>query len=126
MKKSGDHADVEALLHGNLHRVFSERNADKRMAAIGELWTVAPVMFEAEGIVNGRQAISDQVSSLHELLPSGTSFTPAGPVSGHHDLYVLPWQAGQSGQPPHTLGRDIVMVKNGAIDRLWVFIEKHP
>ncbi len=126
MDATNDLTAAEALLHGNIEQVFNERDATKRLAAMAQLWSAEPMMFEPGEVLSGREMISATVSTLQARLPAGTRFTPAGPVTGHHDLYILPWQASQLDQPPHTLGRDVVVLKDGAIDRLWVFLDKHP
>jgi len=126
MDATDDLTAAEALLHGNIEQVFNERDATKRLAAMAKLWSPEPMMFEPGEVLAGRETISATVSTLQARLPAGTRFTPTGPVTGHHDLYILPWQAGQPGQPPHTLGRDVAVLKDGVIDRLWVFLDKHP
>eukprot|EP01035_Chromulina_nebulosa_P057021 gene57021-78135_t len=56
--------DYNAILHANLNRVFNERDDVRRAAVVAELFVADPVMFEPDGIVQGRAAISDTAGRL--------------------------------------------------------------
>jgi hypothetical protein len=115
--------DYDGLMRANLTRVFSERDTDKRVAAIGELYAPDPVLYEPEAIVTGQAAISRTVEALLASFPPDFAFTAAGPAVGHHDLGILHWRAGPPGVPPAVTGTDVVRLEGGRIQTLHVFID---
>lgn len=117
--------DYDALLRANIARVFNERDDARRMAAIADLWSENPVMYEDEDAFFGRAAVSSNVAGLHARLPNGTVFTPVAPAIGHHDTALLRWSAATPGETPHIFGTDMAMLADGRIDRLYVFLEVH-
>ena len=109
-------------MQANLVRVFNERDATKRLAAIKDLYCEDATLFEPESAVTGHQAINGAVTALLAGLP-GLAFTPIGPASGHHDLGRLRWQSGPPGGPAVVTGMDVARFKGGLIETLHVFVE---
>ena len=114
--------DYDQLLHANLERVFNERNAARRDAAIAELFVAAPVMYEPAAIVQGRGNISDVAGKLLAQFGPDFSFVPDGPAVGHHGFAVLRWHAGPKGGPVAVTGADAAEIEGGRINRLWVLL----
>ena len=114
--------DYDHLLRSNLERVFNERDADRRAAAIDELFVAEPVMYEPDKVVIGRAAIAAVAGSLLEQFGPTFGFTPAGPAVGHHGVGVLRWQAGPAGGPVAVTGTDAAEIVDGRIARLWVLL----
>lgn len=114
--------DHDHLLRANLERVFNERDAERRAAAIGELFVAAPVMYEPAAIVEGREAISAVAGKLLEQFGPDFAFVPEGPALGHHGLATLRWTGGPSRGPAIVTGMDAAEIVDGRIARLWVLI----
>ena len=114
--------DYDHILHAGLERVFNERDAARRAAAVAELYVEDPVMFEPTGIVTGRQAISDTAGRLLAQFGADFVFVPDGPAVGHHGLAVLRWRAGPKNGPVVVTGADAAQIENGRIVRLWVLL----
>ncbi|MFC7472833.1 nuclear transport factor 2 family protein [Dankookia sp. GCM10030260] len=115
--------NYDRLLRANLERVFSERDAAKRAAALDELFVEEPVMYEPTNIVSGRAAISAVVSALLEQFGPDLRFRPEGVAVGHHGVGCLRWQAGPEGGPVTVTGIDAAEVVDGRIARLWVLLD---
>ncbi len=115
--------DYEFLLRSNLERVFSERDASKRAAAVAELFVAEPVMYEPENVVIGRTAISDVAGKLLEQFGPTFTFLASAPAVGHHGMGSLRWQAGPKDGPVTVTGTDVAEVENGKISRLWVLLD---
>ena len=96
--------DYDAQMQANLARVFGERDADRRIAAIRDLYAEDATLFEPDSLVTGHAAINGAVTALLSRLPLGFSFTAAGPASGHHGLGRLRWQAGPPDGPVAVTG----------------------
>jgi hypothetical protein len=115
--------DYDRLMQANLARVFNERDNEKRLAAISELYANDAVLYEPETSVTGHAAISETVEALLTSLPSDFAFTAIGPALGHHNIGRLRWQAGPPSGPVAVTGMDIVHFQGGRIHSLYVFIE---
>ncbi|MEI8150340.1 MAG: nuclear transport factor 2 family protein [Hyphomicrobiales bacterium] len=120
--REAEEPDYDYLLRENLQRVFSERDATKRTAALDELFVADPVMYEPTAIVRGRAAISEVAGKLLEQFGPTFSFTPKGAAVGHHGLGSLQWQAGPAGGPVAVTGTDAAEIVDGKIARLWVLL----
>jgi hypothetical protein len=116
--------NYDRLLRANLERVFNERDAGKRTAALAELFVDEPVMYEPTGIVQGRAAIAAVAGNLLEQFGPTFRFTPIGTAVGHHGLGALRWQAGLGGGPVAVTGTDVAEVVDGRIARLWVLLDQ--
>lgn len=114
--------DVDTLLRSNLARVFNERDAARRDAAIAELFVADPVMYEPLLVVEGRDAISAVAGKLLAQFGPTFTFTPDGPAVGHHGFAVLRWHAGPKDGPIAVTGADAAEIVDGRIARLWVLL----
>jgi hypothetical protein len=82
--KPGQVVDLDALMRANMERVFNERNVQRRLAALGELYADDAILYDPEAVVTGREAISMAVESLLGHFPPDFVFNAAGPAVGHH------------------------------------------
>ncbi|RVU21195.1 nuclear transport factor 2 family protein [Methylobacterium oryzihabitans] len=114
--------DYDRLLRANLDRVFNERDAGKRAAALDELFVDEPVMYEPHDVVRGRAAIADVAGKLLEQFGPTFRFSPVGAAVGHHGLGTLRWEAGPDGGPVAVTGTDVAEMAGGRIARLWVLL----
>ena len=89
--------DANELLYSNLHEVFSERDPERRRAAIERTYAGDVTFIDPEQEVAGRQALSDRAQKLLEDAPA--DFTLAA-VSGPGTWGPTPprWH-GVSGRP---------------------------
>lgn len=121
--KTATEPDYNTLLRANLERVFNERDDIKRNAAVHELFSAEPTMYEPTGIVIGRSAISDVAGALLKQFGPDFSFVPEGVAVGHHGLGYLKWRAGPANGPVVVSGVDAAEVSDGRIVRLWVLLD---
>ena len=63
--------DAMDLLHSNLHNVFSERDPERRWAAIERTYTEDVTFVDPEGTFVGRQAVNDQAQKLLDGVMAG-------------------------------------------------------
>lgn len=115
--------DYDGLMRANLVRVFSERDPDKRLKAIHELYTEGAVLNEPHASAKGHAAINDAVSSLLKSLPPTIVFSPIGPAIGHHQVGRLKWRSGLIDGPLIVTGMDIAHFDGHRIHSLFVFLE---
>ena len=63
--------EANELLHSNLYEVFSERDPERRRAAIERTYAEDVRFIDPEGEFVGRQALSDQAQKLLDGLVAG-------------------------------------------------------
>jgi hypothetical protein len=120
---TSDAADYDSILQANLKRVFGERDASLRIAAIRDLYSPDAVLYEPDSIKAGYDAISQAVDELLASLPPTFVFSPIGPAIGHHGLARLRWRAGPPEGPVAVTGTDVARIEAGRIASLHVFID---
>jgi hypothetical protein len=110
-------------MQANLARVFSERDAARRMEAIAELYVDDATLHELHASVTGHAAISRAVATLLSSLPPSFIFTVMGPAVGHHDVARLHWRAGPPNGPVTGTATDAARFEDGRIQVLHVFLD---
>lgn len=113
---------IADLLTRNLFEVFGEPDADKRRAAIAEIWAEDGLFVDPHGRWIGRDALNEAVTELHALFP-GFAFAALGAPQTFHEIGRLAWGHGPAGEPPAVTGLDVATVRNGRIASLYAFID---
>jgi hypothetical protein len=121
---TGSKIDYDALMQANLVRVFRERDASRRLAAIREIYAPDAVLYEPESSAQGHEAISQAVADLLDHLPKEFAFTAIRPALGHHGVGRLQWRSGPPGGPTAVTGTDVAHVEGGRIVTLHVFLDQ--
>ncbi len=112
---------VETLLRRNLHEVFGERDAARRRTAIDGLYAADCVFISRTGRYEGRAALDAAVAALHARLP-GLVFTEIA-LQALDETGRLQWGLGAPGAAPQVTGLDVVLVRDGQIAALYVFLD---
>ena len=107
--------EARELLHSNLHEVFSERDPERRWAAIGRTYTEDVTFIDPDGEFVGWQALSDQAQKLLDGLLAGYVFEEDGPRYAVADTAALAWRVGPPGKPI-ARGIDIVTIRDGRLN----------
>lgn len=116
--------DYEKIMQANLERVFGERNASRRIAAIGQLYVADAELHEPQRSARGHIAISQAVTDLLAHLPSDFTFTAIRPALGHNGIGRLQWRAGPPEGPVAVTGTDVAHFERGLIQSLHVFLDQ--
>jgi hypothetical protein len=106
--------DAIELLHGNLHEVFSERDRERRWAAIERTYTEDVTFIDPDGEFVGWQALSDQAQKLLDGLVAGFVFEEDGPKYVGAGTAALAWRFGPPGKPV-ARGLDILTIRDGRV-----------
>ena len=124
MTRTNESADrIHELLHRNLQEVFGEGDAKRRRAAIAELWTENAVLYAPPGIIVGRDAIDKFAGELRATHPHFV-YTPTGEPQALHNAGRLAWTSGPRGGAPDYTGWDVIIVEDGRIAALYVFLDQ--
>jgi hypothetical protein len=110
------------LLDRNLQEVFGEGDDQLRRAAIDELWTEDAVLYVPPGIIEGRDAIDKFAGDLRATHPHFV-YTPHGKPQVLHNAGRVAWSSGPRDEAPEYTGWDVIIVRDGLIAALYVFLD---
>jgi SnoaL-like domain len=114
-------ARITELLHRNLQEVFGEGDAVRRRAAIDEFYTEDCVLYVPAGAFIGREALDKFAGDLRATHPHFV-YTPHGEAQAVHNCGILTWGSGPRGEAPDYTGMDVILVRDGRIAALYVFL----
>ena len=113
------------LLHRNLQEVFGEGDPIRRRAAIKELYTEDCALYVPPGIFLGHDALDKFAGDLRATHPH-FAYTPVGEPQTLHNAGRLAWSSGAPGEAPEYTGIDVIIVRDGKIAALYVFLDSVP
>ena len=116
---------IHELLHRNLQEVFGEGDATRRRAAIEELYTEDCVLYAPPGSFVGRAALAKFAGDLRATHPHFV-YTPDGEPQALHNAGRLAWGSGPRDEAPDYTGLDVIIVRDGKIAALYVFLDSVP
>ena len=114
---------ISTLLKRNLQEVFGENDAERRRAAIEELFTEDCVFYEPKGAYRGREEIhriAGEIKATHPDFRYQTISEPEELGNGGR----VPWVSGRPGEAPAYAGTDFIIVRDGRIAALYLFFDK--
>jgi len=114
---------IRELLDRNLQEVFGEGDAERRRAALEELWAEDGVLYGPSGPVVGREAIGQAAGVLRAMHPDYV-YTPHGGPQALHNAGRLEWGSGPRGAAPVYTGSDVIIVRDARIAALYVFLDE--
>jgi len=113
------------LLLRNIREVFGESVATRRRDAIKELYTEDCVLYVPQGMFVGHDAIDVHAGNLHAMHPRSVYTLRSEPQS-LHNAGRMAWGSGPPGEPPLQTGWDVIIVRDGKIAALYVFLDAMP
>ena len=116
---------IRELLLRNIQEVFGENNATRRRAAIGELYTGDCVLYVPQGIFVGHEALDVHAGTLRAAHPRSV-YTVHSQPQVLHNAGRMAWGSGPPGEPPAQTGWDVMIVRDGKIAALYVFLDAMP
>ena len=116
---------VHELLSRNLQEVFGEGDAARRRAAIEELYTDDCVLYVFPGVLVGHDALEKFAGDLRATHPQFV-YTPHGEPQALHNAGRLAWGSGSRGETPDYTGLDVIIVREGKIAAIYVFLDAMP
>jgi SnoaL-like domain len=119
------HDRTHELLYRNLQEVFGEGDAKRRRAAIEELYTEDCVLYVPPGVFVGHDALDKFAGDLRATHPHFV-YTPHGKPQTLHNAGRLAWGSGPRGAAPDYTGLDVIIVRDGKIAALYVFVDSNP
>jgi len=117
---------IHELLLRNLQEVFGDGDATRRRAAIAELYTDDCEVYLPPGKFVGLEALDKIAGELRATHPEFV-YTPHGePQALQNTAGLLAWGSGLRGAVPEYTGLDVILVRDGKIAALYVFLDSMP
>ena len=116
---------IHELLHRNLQEVFGEGDAARRRAAIDDLYAEDCVLDVPPGVFVGREALDKFAGDLRATRLHFV-YTPPGEPQALHNAGRVAWGSGPRGEAPDYTGLDVIVVRDGKIAALYVFLDPMP
>ena len=115
---------ISTLLIRNLRDVFGENDAERRRAAIEEIYTEDVVFYDPQkGVYRGRDQIDRIAGAIKATHPDFRYQTTAEPEE-LGDAGRVPWVAGRPGDAPAYAGTDFIIARDGRIAAIYLFFDK--
>ncbi len=114
---------ASAVIIRNLLEVFNEKDEEKRLQTVQELYVHDAIFFEADSSFKGYQAINQRVTEVLKTLPPEAHFRTAGAATRNHNLARLPWTLSFEDGSVVVSGMDVVVLEGERISALYIFIE---
>jgi hypothetical protein len=114
---------ISTLLIRNLRDVFGEGDAERRHAAINELFSEDCVFYEPKGVYHGRDEI-DRVAGTIRATHPDYQYQPIAPPEELGNSGRLQWVSGHPGEVPAYAGTDFIIARDGRIEALYLFFDK--
>jgi hypothetical protein len=111
------------LIEASITRVWNERDDERRLAAIGEIYGLDATMYEPARPVSGHEAMSQLVAGVLADMPPGFRFVVTGPALGHHGMFVARWQGRIPTGEVIVSGSDAARVEDARIQEHWFFFD---
>jgi SnoaL-like domain len=112
---------IVELMRTNLFDVFSERDAERRLAVIRRHYTPDVLWSDPEGVVRGHEELNLRAQRLLDRSP-GFVFTATGAAVVSFDLGYLPFAFGPPDSEPAATGVDVALVRGGQIAQLYTLV----
>ena len=96
------------------HEVTSERNPEKRRAAIERAYVEDLRFLDSKADVVGRQAFSDRLQNILDGAPADFVLEEDGPAYVGPDTAAQPWRFGPPGNPV-IRGLDVLTLRDGKV-----------
>ena len=107
-------SDANELLRINLNEVTSERDPERRRAAIERAYVEDLWFLDSEAEVVGRQAFSDRIQKILDDAPADFVLEDDGPPYVGPDTAAQPWRFGPPGNPV-IRGMDVLTLRDGRV-----------
>ncbi|HUC14830.1 MAG TPA: nuclear transport factor 2 family protein [Acidimicrobiales bacterium] len=96
------------------HEVTSERDPEKRRAAIDQAYVEDLRFLDSQADVVGREAFSDRVQQILDGAPPDFVLEEDGPIYVGPDTAAQPWRFGPPGNPV-IRGMDVLALRDGRV-----------
>src|ERR1700745_3010489 len=106
--------EASELLRINLQEVTSERDPERRLAAIQRAYVEDLRFLDSQADIKGRQAFSNRGQEILDSAPADFVLEDDGPAYVGPDTAAQPWRFGPPGNPV-LRGMDVLTLRDGMV-----------
>ncbi|WP_375428873.1 nuclear transport factor 2 family protein [uncultured Sphingomonas sp.] len=117
---------IAMLLTRNLHDVFGEGNAERRRAAIQDIFAEEAVFYEPAGVHRGWDEIDRVAGAIRSTHPDAQYTVIRPPEELHGDAGRVQWVSGPPGKAPAYAGTDFIVAREGRIAAVYLYFDPVP
>jgi catechol 2,3-dioxygenase-like lactoylglutathione lyase family enzyme len=114
-------SDALALVRKH-QAIFSETDAIRRTQLMAEAYASDIQVVDPHEVLTGQAEVNKFIAGLQQKSPGGR-FSQARPIEAHHNVAELHWQFGTADQPAQVTGSDILVLANGKVQTMYVFVD---
>lgn len=116
---------TEKLLEDSLLVVWNDRDADRRLVAMKDIYAEDIVFYENnEGpAFRGYQSINELIQKLQAGWPVEFTFELTASTKINHNVQLITWKLGIPGQEPVATGKDIAVIEADKIKSLHLLLD---
>jgi ketosteroid isomerase-like protein len=113
------------LLEDSLLKVWSERDEEKRMRVMEQIYAADIIFYEADNgqPIRGHAAINSLIKTLQNQWPPEFVFTLTKPAVINHGVSQVAWTLGIPRATPAATGMDIAIIDSGLIKELYLYLD---
>jgi hypothetical protein len=113
---------IKAIIHSHL-AAWNDTNAESRKAAIDTIYSLDVKVADPDEKYKGRELV-DGIIVAFQTKFAGAQLSLVGKPQIHHGGAYYNWQLATEGAAPIATGVDFVLIKDGLIKTLYVFVNK--
>lgn len=113
---------IKAIINNHL-AAWNDTNQITRKAAIDTIYSLDIKIADPDEKYRGREAVDGVIAAFQNKF-SGAALSLLGKPQIHHNGVYYKWQLAAAGAPPLATGVDFVLLKDGLIKTLYVFVDK--
>lgn len=114
--------EITALLTRHVG-ILNNLDLASRTPAIAEVYAENLLFVDPHQEFTGCEHLDGFVQGLHKQFP-GAVFQLAQPIDVHHQVARINWQFGPPANPAAVSGQDIVVLADGKVQAIYVFLDK--
>lgn len=117
---------ISTLMLRNLQDVFGEGDAERRRAAMEEIYNDEIVFYDpSKKVYRGRDEI-DQIAGVLRSMHPKFKYQPIAEPEETGNGGRVRWVSGVPGETPEYAGTDFVVAREGRISAIYMFFDKLP
>ncbi|MGY4384688.1 catechol 2,3-dioxygenase-like lactoylglutathione lyase family enzyme [Pedobacter sp. UYP24] len=120
-EKTENNVRPESIANKHLE-LWSEKNSGVRKIAMDLIYSDHVNFLDPYANLKGKERLNDFITVLQTKCPDHV-FSLVGNVLQHHDTIKFNWKFESEKEDSKIMGSDILFLKNGLVDTIYVFIE---
>ncbi|MFI1035470.1 hypothetical protein [Streptomyces sp. NPDC020951] len=102
--------------------IWNSPAGEERSRAIASTYAGDVLVAEAEAVYQGHDGVEKAIDALHAAIP-GMQLKLSGVIQTAQELSTYSWTLGPPEGAPVVTGRDVIVIKHGVLESVYVLID---